>query len=60
MTFPLARLLEAEAEGRIGEMAPLAYSFTGAADQERLLAVLPEWVEKVRDAEVDAVLMVPA
>lgn len=59
VTFPLARLLEAEAEGRIGEVAPLAYSFPGAVDQERLQEVLPEWVERVRDAEVDGVLMVP-
>lgn len=59
VTFPLARLQEAEAAGRIGEVAPMAYSFPGAVSQERLQEVLPEWVEKIRDAEVDAVLMVP-
>ncbi len=59
VTFPLALLLEVVAEGRIGEVAPEAFSFPGATDQERILAVLPEWVETVRKAEVDAVLMVP-
>ncbi len=59
VTFPLARLLEAEEEGRIGEVASHAYSFPGAVDQGRLHDLLPEWVEKVRNSEVDAVVMVP-
>jgi len=59
VTFPLDRLREAEASGRIGEVAPEAFSFPGLADQQRLLEVMPDWMETVRETEADAALLVP-
>lgn len=58
--FPLDRLREMADEGIIGELVSPAYSFVGAAAQTLLRNhVAPVWAEQLRDAGVDAVLLVP-
>jgi len=60
VALPLARLREAAAEGRIGSLAPDAFSFVGATAQTPLLREFaPEWAGRMRDQQVDAVLLVP-
>ncbi|MFQ5538605.1 MAG: glycine/sarcosine/betaine reductase selenoprotein B family protein [Gemmatimonadota bacterium] len=59
VTFPRDRLVEAEAVGRIGHLADELLSFPGAASQGRLLNVLPEWIARIHDARIDAVILVP-
>jgi hypothetical protein len=60
VNFPLSRLRELQAEGRIGELASEAYSFVGAASQLRLLNHTgPEWVKKLQENKIDALLLVP-
>ena len=61
VVFPLERLRELEREGAIGELAPEAYSFVGAASQLRLLKqVGPEWVALLKEQRVEVALLVPA
>lgn len=61
VVFPLDRLHELKAAGRIGELAERAYSFIGATAQTRLLQETgPEWVERFKKDRLDAVLLVPA
>jgi len=60
VNFPLDRLRELQADGKIGELASDAYSFVGAASQLRLLNHTgPEWVKMIREKEIDALLLVP-
>jgi len=59
VAFPRDLLVEAEATGRIGTLAPEILSFPGATAQGRLRQVLPEWLERVRGADVDLALLVP-
>jgi hypothetical protein len=60
VTLPRDALVEAEAGGAIGEFAETMYSFVGAASQLRLRKhVLPEWIERFRADELDALLLVP-
>ena len=60
VTLPLRPLLELEAEGVIGTLADEARSFVGATSQLRLRDhVAPTWVEGLRAADIDAVLLVP-
>lgn len=59
VAFPRDGLVEAEAGGRIGELASEILSFPGATAQGRLKQVLPEWIERVRGADVDLALLVP-
>jgi len=59
-TFPLEILATMEAEGKIGRLAPRAYSFVGACSQVRLLKQTgPEWVAKLISAKVAAAVLVP-
>ena len=60
VVLPL-RIMESLAdEGVIGEFAPNAYSFVGAAAQGRLKKTIgPEWAEMLREQDIDAVLLVP-
>ncbi len=59
-TFPLEILATMEAEGKIGCLAPQAYSFVGACSQVRLLKQTgPEWVAKLLSAKVAAAVLVP-
>lgn len=58
--FPLAAMLTLESTGRIGEVAPTAFSFVGATAQRRLLNdAAPRWLERLRADAVDAVVLVP-
>lgn len=59
VTFPIERLREALAEGRVGELADIFYSFPGATAQGRLRTVVPEWVERLHNQEIDLMLLVP-
>lgn len=61
VVFPLDRLRELQAGGRFRELADHAYSFVGATAQTRLLKESgPEWVERFKQDQLDAVLLVPA
>ncbi len=60
VAFPLDRLRELAQEGRIGELAPAAYSFVGACAQTPLLKRIgPAWAELLQAQAVDAVVLVP-
>lgn len=60
VALPIRLLADLAAEGYIGELSPTAYSFVGAASQLRLREkVAPEWAERLRNDEVDVVLLVP-
>jgi len=60
VAFPLDRLRELAQEGRIGELAPLAYSFVGACAQLLLLKRTgPKWVAQLRSQGIDAAVLVP-
>lgn len=60
VAFPLERLRELQQERLVGELAPDAYSFVGACAQTPLLKRTgPQWVEMLRQQEVDAALLVP-
>lgn len=59
VVFPRDHLVALEAEGRIGELASPLYSFVGAASQGRLRGVLDGWVDQLRDAAIDVLLLVP-
>lgn len=60
VTFPLELLRDLAGNGAIGELAPNAYSFVGACAQTPLLKRSgPRWVQRLRDEEVDAVVLVP-
>jgi hypothetical protein len=60
VTLPIDRLVELEREGAIGALLPVAYSFVGAAAQRPLLKETgPQWVELLREQEVDGALLVP-
>lgn len=61
VVFPIDRLRELRSAGRIGELPELLYSFVGAAAQTRLLKETgPQWVERFKQDQLDAVLLVPA
>lgn len=60
VALPLGHLRAAAQHGLIGELAPDAYSFVGAASQLKLREkVAPAWAEMLHAAEVDVVLLVP-
>lgn len=60
VALPMGHLADLAAAGVIGEAAPVAYSFVGAASQLRLRdRVAPEWAERLHDADIDVVLLVP-
>ena len=59
--FPVDRLKELQAEGVFGELAEENYSFVGATSQKRLLAeAAPAWAERLKEEQIDAVLLVGA
>lgn len=59
--FPLERLAELEREGRIGKSAPSHHSFMGylLRPREMLNEHLPAVIEKLKDDQVDVVVLVP-
>jgi D-proline reductase (dithiol) PrdB len=61
VALPLRRLAEAEAEGRIGRVAPSHYSFMGYLldPTEFLEHSVPAMIERMRAEAVDAALFVP-
>lgn len=60
VALPLDHLRAVAADGAIGELAPNAYSFVGAAAQGRIRRdVGPAWAQQLLDEAVDAVLLVP-
>ena len=60
VALPLAHLAMLAHEGVIGELAPTAYSFVGAAAQTRIRKdVGPAWAQQLDDEGIDAVLLVP-
>ena len=60
VALPRDRMLDAAADGRIGEVSDRLYSFAGATAQGRLRKqAAPEWVSQLQRDAVDAVLLVP-
>ncbi len=57
--FPIDRLREAAAEGRIGRVAPMNYGFMGYIPDWQALVrdTAPEVARRMRDAGVDAVVV---
>ena len=59
VAFPLDRLRELAAEGEIGAIAKIHYSFMGATEPERMEPHARAAAAKMRAEQVDAVLLVP-
>ncbi len=59
VAFPRDRLLDAARSGRIGEVAPTLYSFTGATAQGRVRKVASQWAQQLLDDRIDVLLLVP-
>ena len=59
VTLPIDRLREADADGRVGSLAPTFYSYPGATSHGRLRSELPGWLERIRAQDVDLMLLVP-
>ncbi len=59
VVFPLDRLRELAAEGRIGSVADFHYSFMGAASIRAMAAKATELAGLLRQDRVDAVLLSP-
>ena len=58
--FPVTRLQEAQAEGRIASFAPTAYGVYNAYSQRKTLEVdAPELLRRCRDEAVDVALLTP-
>lgn len=61
VVFPLQTLLALEAEGRIGEVAPRAYTFMGGIYSARRVSdeLAPAIADKLDNDEVDVAILVP-
>ena len=59
VAFPIDRLEEAKASGRIGGTTSTYFSFPGATAQGRLRRELPIWLDRFAEEEADVVLLVP-
>jgi D-proline reductase (dithiol) PrdB len=57
VVFPLDRLTELAAEGEIGSVAATHYSFMGATDPVQMVDGAREVAGKLKDEQVDAVLL---
>lgn len=57
--FPLERLRELAADGRIGSVAGFHYSFMGATAPEQMAPMADEMADLLLRDRVDAVLLVP-
>ena len=60
LVFPLQRLRELEGEGVVGRVAEEHYGFGLAPDPEPLLVSAREVARRLREAQVDLALLVPA
>ena len=60
VSFPYQGMASLKKQGKIGSLTQNAYSFVGACSQVRLLKkTLSQWIEKFKQANVDAVVMLP-
>lgn len=59
VAFPIDRLAEAEASGRIGGVTSTFFSFPGATAQGRLKRELSGWLDRIAEEEADVILLVP-
>jgi hypothetical protein len=59
VTLPIDRLREADADGRVGSLAPTFYSYPGATSHGRLRREIPGWLERIQAQDVDLMLLVP-
>ena len=60
--FPIERLCELDKQNRIGEFAPIAYTIMGRIFRRTALQqeLTPQVLQKLKDAEIDILLLVPA
>ncbi len=59
VVFPLARLQERAAQGRIGSVARFHYSFMGATDPDRMRPAAEQLAALLAADQVDLALLVP-
>jgi hypothetical protein len=59
VSFPIDRLNEFEQDGTIGGLASTYFSFPGATSQGRLKRELGEWIDRIKEENVDYMLLVP-
>ncbi|MCF6248847.1 MAG: glycine/betaine/sarcosine/D-proline family reductase selenoprotein B [Desulfobacula sp.] len=60
VSFPYQGMTVLKQQGKINSLTPNAYSFVGACSQVRLLKqTLSGWIEKLKQQNVDAMVMVP-
>jgi len=59
VTLPIDRMREADADGRVGSLAPTFYSYPGATSHGRLRGELPGWLERIHAQDIDLMLLVP-
>jgi D-proline reductase (dithiol) PrdB len=57
--FPLDRLIELAAEGTIGSLAAVHYSFMGATDPVEMEPYARELAGRLKQDRVDAVILSP-
>lgn len=59
VTFPRDALVAAATEGTVGAVASTLYSFPGATAQGRLKQAAPGWAQRLKDEDIDVLLLVP-
>ncbi len=60
VVFPITRMKEMAEKGRIGSLAPSAYSFVGGCAQNALTRnAAPQWAKMLKIDDVEAVVLVP-
>ena len=59
VAFPIDRLWELTAEGTIGSMADIHYSFMGATDPVQMEPYVRELAGRLKQDSVDSVLLAP-
>ncbi|MGI9529466.1 MAG: glycine/sarcosine/betaine reductase selenoprotein B family protein [Acidimicrobiia bacterium] len=59
VAFPIDRLAEAVAAGRIGGVTSTYFSFPGATAQGRLKREFPTWLDRIGEEDADIILLVP-
>lgn len=59
VSFPIDRLNDLERDGTIGALASTYFSFPGATAQGRLKRELGRWIDRIKEENVDYMLLVP-
>ena len=59
VTFPRDALVAAATAGTVAEVAHTLYSFPGATAQGRVKQIAPEWAQRLKDEDIDVLLLVP-